>query len=132
MPQRENPTGRRSVKSTKLRLYFANPSHPVDLKYVLDSLFNLTNRKKEVDLSKKAEDILRMAAKGLRAGEWEKNYTQLEITQSQYFYILNVLRDCGLLVKEGKVYYTSRHFTVHLLHISATINSFMDGMGVKR
>ena len=102
--------------------------------YVLDCLFNLTKKEKEVNLGHKAKLIIKKAAQrgeqGLFSHQWEEQAQELGLTQSQYFYIVRILKNAGIIYKSKGRYYISRSFAEHLAGMATAFNAFMMDLGV--
>ena len=103
----------------------------IGITYVLESLFDLSKREKEVNLSEKAEIVLRKAAtKGVAASDWESEAKGLGLSQAQYYYIIRILKTSGFLYKDAGFYRASLNFAVHLNKMSTATSAYLKGVGV--
>jgi len=101
--------------------------------YVLRCLLDLSKKEEKADLVPAAKELMRMAAargdKGLFASDWKKVKEELEITESQYFYILKILKNAGILYKSKGRFYLSKVFGTHLSKMASAWNARMIDLG---
>jgi len=111
----------------KLRIY---PNRKdLNFDYVLDCLLNLTKREKKINLGWKARLILDKVAlhgdDGLFSKDWDTQRKALGLTEAQYFYVIKVLKNAGLIYKSKGRYYLSKTFAEHMTRIASSANAFM-------
>jgi len=119
------PTG----KETIIRMRLSPNTQSVDRDYVLKTLLNLSAREDKADLVPAAKQIIELSAQrgsdtGLFVKNWEENYKKLGITQSQYFYIIKILRRSGIIDKSKGKFHVSKKFVEHIRSMVKTMDDW--------
>lgn len=114
---------------TTIKLRLKPNVQSVDVDYVLGSLLNLSAKETKANLVPAARKIIMKAAtkgdKGLLCDQWPEMIKELNITQSQYFYILNIIKRAGIIYKSKGRFYISKTFAEHMTKFASTMNGFL-------
>lgn len=106
----------------------------VDSDYLLEALLNLSAKENKTDLVPAAKEIIILTAKrgdeGLFSQDWEVMAKKLNITQSQYFYILKTLKNAGIITKSKGRFYMSKVFVEHLRNMTKTWDAWLTDLKV--
>ncbi len=104
----------------------------VDTNYILNSLLNLSVRI-STDLVPAAKQIIAQAARrgddGLFCSDWEENYKKLDLTQAQYFYVIKILKNAGIIYKSKGRFYIAKVFAQHMAKIASAMNNLLMDLG---
>lgn len=121
-------------KETIIKMRLKPNTQYVDAEYILKSLLNLSAKEKKADLVPAAKEIITLAAtrgdEGLYSEDWEKTTKELNITQSQYFYILKILKNAGIIYKSKGRFYISKTFVEHLRNMTKTMDAWLTDLKV--
>ena len=124
-----------SESVSKLRIYPRKKY--LEMIDIMDSLFKTTEKTKDDDtLSTAALKLIEKAAKrgdeGLWCSDWKEHIKELDISHSQYFHILRVLKNSQIITRSKGKFYLITGFGQHLSLMAATFNMYMNNKGVLR
>ena len=122
------------VGTAKMQIAFTETEITSD--YVLEALFQISEKSKNLNHATIAKEIIKMASKrgqeGLHSSDWKKQAEELGIKSHVYFAIIKKLKDAGILRKTNGRYYVIHKFQDHLSRMASAMNDLYIKLGIDR